>query len=58
MSVLKEFGASNDELLSLLGNMYDYRNPGDQSFLLRAAGAAGDEGLFEAIKLEIRDGDN
>ena len=55
ISVMREYGASDDELLSLLGQMYDYENPGDQAFLLRAAGAAGDESLFDAIKSRILD---
>jgi len=54
LSVMREYGASDDELLSLLGQLYDYTNPDDQAFLLRAAGAAGDECLFNAIKARIR----
>ena len=48
--VMKEYGASDNELISLLGNMYDYDSAGDLALLLRAAGAAGDEALFNVIK--------
>jgi len=55
LSVLKSSGVSDEELSALLGKMYDYDSVKDKAFLLRAAGAAGNEGLFDMIKAMITD---
>jgi len=46
---------SDEELSGLIGKMYDYDSVKDKAFLLRAAGAAGNEGLFNMIKSIITD---
>jgi len=55
LSVLKSSGVSDEELSGLIGKMYDYDSVKDKAFLLRAAGAAGNEGLFNMIKAMITD---
>jgi len=47
---LKDLGASDEELVSLLGSLYDYSSVKDKAFLLQAACAANNEGFFDMIK--------